>query len=63
MSRGVSECTARANVARDVLAEARDGTQREREIEISHSNAVCYYSLGVSAGLKTAVDHSGITVK
>ena len=38
----------------------QDGIQRR--IEISHSNLVCYYSLGTSAGMKTAIHHSGNTV-
>lgn len=39
----------------------KGGLQREREI--SHSNLVCYYSLGIRAGMKTAIHHCGNTVK
>lgn len=35
----------------------QDGIQRQ--IEISHSNLVCYYSLGMSAGMRKAMHHSG----
>lgn len=42
---------------------AGKGPDRMGEIQISHSNLVCYYSLGMRAGMKTAIHHSGNAVK
>lgn len=57
----VSEHTERASMIQEMLA--KTDWIGHRKIEISHFNLVRYYALGMCAGMKTVIHHSGNAVK